>query len=191
MGRCLLAMAALSVPACKRHDPRPEPEAVPTPPVPAQVDGGREGENSIAGSAGGTPFSQIAAAFVIENPESDLATVIYLLSKPVRCIDLSFAGWDRTITGGTLVLELKLLGKSPGTYLAVPSPTLFPGEGAAEWMRTSSDPPPIEVRSQGGEITVDSLDPRGSTTGSFTLEFGKDRLKGNFNAAFCTNGHEP
>jgi hypothetical protein len=157
----------------------------------AQGDGGSQGENTIAGSAGGTPFSQVASAYVIENPESDLATVIYLLSKPVRCIDLSFAGWDRTIANGTLVLELKLLGKSAGMYRAVGESALAPGEGSAEWMRTSSDPPPVEVRSQGGWITLDSLTGRGPATGSFMLGFGPDRLTGKFDASFCPSGHEP
>ncbi len=189
--RCLLVCAALSIPACKRHEPRPGPEAAPSPPAQTPVDSGTEGENAIAGSAGGVPFSQVEAAFVIENPESDLATVIYLLSKPVRCIDLSFAGWDRTITSGTLVLELKILGTSPGRYVAVAAPTLFPGESAAQWMRTSSDPPPVEVRSQGGWIDVDSLSSHGDAKGAFMLAFGANRLTGKFNAAFCPNGHEP
>jgi hypothetical protein len=109
----------------------------------------------------------------------------------VRCLDLSFSGWDRTIANGTLVLELKLLGKAPAAFLAVTTPTLSMGEGAAEWMRASADPPPIEVRSTGGWITLDSLLPRGPTTGTFALDFGTSHLTGGFKAAFCAGGHEP
>jgi hypothetical protein len=43
---------------------------------------------------------------VIESPDSDTTTVIYLLSKPVRCVDLSFSGWDRALGTGSSVLEL-------------------------------------------------------------------------------------
>jgi hypothetical protein len=58
-------------------------------------------------------------------------------------------------------------------------------------MRTSSDPPPVEVRSQGGWITLDSIAGRGPARGSFLLEFGADRLTGKFDASFCPSGHEP
>ncbi len=121
----------------------------------------------------------------------DATTVVYLLSKPVRCMDLSFSGWDRTIADGTSVLELKLQGKVPANFLVVAGPTLSAREAAAEWMRTSADPPPIEVQSRGGWITVDALSPGGPVAGSFALEFGADHLTGRFHAAFCPGGHEP
>lgn len=133
----------------------------------------------------------MAAAFVIESPDSDATTVVYLFSNPVRCLDLSFAGWDHTIANGTLVLELKVLGKDPGAFLAVTGPVLSAREGAAEWMRASGDPPPIEVSSKGGWITLDTVSPRGPATGTFTLDFGSGPLSGSFNAAFCAGGHEP
>jgi hypothetical protein len=189
--RRLLACAALCLLACKDRRPPPSQEVAEVAPVLTPVEDASGEPSRIAGSAGGAPFTHVAAAFVIENPESDATTVVYLFSNPVRCLDLSFAGWDRTITNGTLVLELKLLGKAPGSFLAVTGPTLSTREGAAQWMRASADPPPIEVRSTGGWITLDTLVPGGHTTGTFSLHFGAGPLTGTFDAAFCAGGHEP
>jgi hypothetical protein len=190
-GRRLLPWAAVWLVACKDPPPGPAPEIPSTLPLLAQ-DASEDGEDgTIAGSAGGAPFTRIASAFVIENPESEVTTVVYLFSNPVRCLDLSFSGWDRTITNGTLVLELKLMGKAPGSFLAVSTPTLSMREAAAQWMRASADPPPIEVRSTGGWVTLDTLVPRGPTTGTFSLAFGTGQVTGGFKAAFCAGGHEP
>jgi hypothetical protein len=187
----LLALLALL--ACKDREPSPAPEAVPLSPTPVQVDAPVEeqGPGTITGVAGGTPFTHVAAAFVIEGPESEATTVVYLFSNPVRCLDLSFSGWDRAVSNGTLVLELKLLGKAPGTFLVVTGSTLSVREAAVEWMRTSADPPPVEVRSKGGFITLETLSAGGPATGAFSLDFGASRLTGTFKAAFCAGGHEP
>jgi hypothetical protein len=182
-----VSAVALTLLSCKGHDTRSG--VLPVPPGPSPADDAIE-QNAIAGRAGGAPFTQIAAAFVIESPDSDATTVIYLLSKPARCLDLSFSGWDRTIAKGTLILELKVLEKAPGSFLVVTAPTLSLREGSADWMRTD-EVRPVEMRSTGGWITVDSLSPRGPATGTFSLEFGSDRLTGTFNAAFCAGGHEP
>jgi hypothetical protein len=190
-GRRLSLCAAVWLAACKDPQPGPAPEIPSIVPSPGQDANGADEDGTVAGSAGGAPFTRIASAFVIENPESEATTVIYLFSNPVRCLDLSFSGWDRTITKGTLVLELKLLGKTPGSFLAVSTPTPSMREAAAEWMRASADPPPIEVRSTGGWVTLDTLVARGPTTGTFALAFGRGQLTGGFKAAFCAGGHEP
>ncbi len=185
----LLAIVALL--ACKDRELSAAPESPPPPPAPVPVDAPAEEQGTIAGAAGGVPFTHVAAAFVIESPDSDATTVVYLFSNPVRCLDLSFSGWDRAVSNGTLVLELKLLGKAPGTFISVTDPTLSVREAAAEWMRTSADPPPVEVRSKGGFIKLETLSARGPATGGFSLDFGVSRLTGTFNAAFCAGGHEP
>jgi hypothetical protein len=187
----LALLATIALFACKNREPSPAPENAPLPPAPVAVDASADDQGTIAGAAGGTPFTHVAAAFVIESPDSDATTVVYLFSNPVRCLDLSFAGWDRAVSNGTLVLELKLLGKAPGTFLAVTTPTLSAREAAAEWMRTSADPPPVEVRSKSGFIRLETLSTRGPATGAFSLDFGASRLTGTFKAAFCAGGHEP
>jgi hypothetical protein len=184
-----LSAVALALFACKGRDTKPGTGSPPPPPEPLTEDATEEA-NTIAGSAGGAPFPQVAASFVIESPDSDATTVIYLLSKPARCLDLSFSGWDRTIPKNTLILELKILGKAPGSFLVVTTPDLSLREGSAEWSRTA-EAQPVEVRSTGGWITLDALSPRRPAKGSFMLEFGRDRLTGKFNAAFCAGGHEP
>jgi hypothetical protein len=181
---------ALTLFACKGHDTRSGASAPSVPPGPSLTEDATDEQNTIAGSVGGVPFPQVAAAFVIESPDSDATTVIYLLSKPARCLDLSFSGWDRTIARGTSILELKVLGKAAGSFLVVTAPTLSLREGSADWTRTG-EPQPVEVRSTGGWITLDSLSTRGPATGTFSLELGRDRLTGTFNAAFCAGGHEP
>jgi hypothetical protein len=185
-----LAMAVLAT-ACKDRDLRRVPDAPAAALAIPPVDAGAEEENTIGGSAGGASFTHVAAAFVIESPESEATTVIYLLSKPVRCVDLSFSDWDRTITNGTLVLELKILGKVPGSFLVVSTPTPSTREAVAEWMRASADPSPVEVSSTGGWVVLDSLSSAGPAKGSFALEFGAGQLTGKFNAALCPGGHEP
>ncbi len=194
LARSMPAVALLTILAllaCKDGEPSPAPESAPLPPAPVPVDAPADEQGTIAGAAGGTPFNRVAAAFVIESPDSDATTVVYLFSNPVRCLDLSFSGWDRAVSNGTLVLELKLLGKAPGTFLAVKDGALSVREATAEWMRTSADPPPVEVRSRGGFITLETLSARGPATGAFSLDFGASRLTGTFKAAFCPGGHEP
>src|SRR3984957_19721280 len=189
MGRRFLLCASLCSGACKGRQPRPAPELAV---VPAQTpDDAAEEKSTIAGSVGRMQFTHVADAFVIESPDSDATTVVYLFSNPVRCLDLSFSGWDRTIANGTLVLELKLLGNAPGAFLAVTSSTLSARQEAAEGMGTSAEPPPVEVRSTGGRVTLDALVPRGPATGTFALDFGASQLTGSFKEAFCAGGHEP
>jgi hypothetical protein len=176
--------------ACQGRDPTPA-ELSQDQPGPTQLGDGIEAKSGIAGAVGGSAFDHVAAAFLIESPESERTTVIYLTSNPVQCVDLSFSGWDRLIATGTLVLQLKVVGKLPGRYLAVSPPTVSPREGTAKWIRNERPRPSSEMDAQGGWITIDTLSARGPTRGSFELEFAAGRLIGKFNAVFCPNGHEP
>ncbi len=184
--------AALAMMACKGRDATPAPDLSPAPPAHAQVeDGGPQGGSTVLGSACGAAFTDVEAAYVIESPDSDGTTVIYLFSKPVSCIDLSFSGWERVIPNGTMVLQLKLAGKAPGNYLTVATTPPSAREAAAECMRTSPRGTTSDAPSGGGWITLDSLSARGPATGTFLLEFGAGLLTGRFSAAFCADGHEP
>ena len=184
--------AALCLVACHgRDDPDKATDAPARAPPPHPAGDGAAAESAIAGAVRGAPFTQVASAFRIESPDSDRATVIYLLSRPVRCIDLSFTGWDRALPHGTSVLEIEVLGKTAGSFLAVSSATLSPFEAAVEYERPSPDEPGNETRSTGGWVTIDTLSPQGPAAGTFTLDFGGDHLAGTFNALFCPGGHEP
>jgi hypothetical protein len=124
---------------------------------------------------------------VIESPESDNTTVIYLTSTPVGCVDLSFSGWDRMIGAGTSILQLKVPGMRPGRYRVVMPPT----EATAKWMQSEGARPSSEMDSEGGWISVDAVSARGAAMGTFVVDFAAGRLAGTFNANFCPNGHEP
>jgi hypothetical protein len=151
-----------------------------------------QAENEIAGAVRGIPFTEVAAALVIESPESEDTTVIDLSSDPLPCVDLSFSGWDRCVAAGTSILQLKVRGKLPGRYLAVlPLTLLSSREGTATWMRNERAPASREMDAQGGWITIETLSADGSATGTFDLDFASGRLMGRFHATFCGNGHEP
>ena len=188
----VVVLAAFALLACKGHDANPAPDLPLTALVHARLDdGGARRENAIAGSAAGTAFTTVEAAFVIESPESYATTVIYLLSKPVRCVDLSFSEWERAIPDGTMVLELKVFGNAPGAFLTVTTTPHSPREATADWMRTTPRGAEKVIPSDGGWITIDSLSSHGPATGTFALDFGASQLAGTFNATFCANGHEP
>jgi hypothetical protein len=133
----------------------------------------------------------VATSFVIESPDSNAATVVYLFSKPVRCLDLSFSAWDQALDPNTMVLELDLVGKAPGSYLAVDTPTPSQREAVIRVARASARGGPRELRANGGWLTIDSLSPGGPARGSFAVTFGSHPMSGKFDAAFCPEGHEP
>jgi hypothetical protein len=185
-------LSSFAAMACKGGDATPALGVPAGPPAPARIDdGGRTVESTIAGAVGWVGVADVGAAFVIESPDSDETTVIYVLSKAVPCIDLSFSGWVDALDSGTSVLELKVLGKAPGSFLVVPTPAPSPRQAIAAFSRNSAKGAPYEARSTGGWITLESLSNQGSATGSFDLKFAAGRLTGRFNAAFCPNGHEP
>jgi hypothetical protein len=192
MSRRLVVLSSFASLACKGGDATPALGVPAGPAAPARIeDGARTGDSVVVGAAGGAGFAEVGAAFVVENPDSDETTVIYLLSKTTRCVDLSFSRWVDAIESGTTVLELKVFGKVPGTFLVVTTPTPSGRQATAAVSRTSTKGASNEARSTGGWITLESLPNRDSATGSFDLKFTTGHLTGKFNAAFCPNGHEP
>ncbi len=190
IGRRLVVLSSFAALACKGRDASPA-RSVPVSPLWFAGDSGWTGKSSIAGTVGGTGFAEVGTAFMIESPDSDASTVIYLLSKAVSCIDLSFSGWIDALESGTTVLELEVFCKVPGSFLVVTTPTPSWHQATASLSRTSANGASSEARSTGGWINLDSLSYRGVATGSFDLTFAKGRLTGEFEAAFCQNGHEP
>ena len=148
------------------------------------------GSGGVTGSADGRPFTN-AAAFLIENPDLESTTVLYLFSKPVSCLDLSFSEWDRRLARGTNFLELKIFGRAQRPLPVVMTGTPGPGEAVARYARSAAPETSNETRATGGTITLAMFLPRSSATVSFSLAFEKNRLNGNVTAAFCPGGHEP
>jgi hypothetical protein len=152
-------------------------------------DGG--GSGTIAGAVDGAPFVTVATAFVGSTPDSAQTTVVFILSKAVSCAELATPGWDRRITDGTQLLELKIFGRNPGTFTAVTTVTPAPGEASVNYTLSSTSAVPKEVGASGGTVTLGNIGADGSATGSFALKFGASSLDGMFNAINCPGGHEP
>jgi len=152
---------------------------------------GEKAENAVRGSACGVPLAHVASAFVIEAPDSNATTVIYLISKPVTCLDLSFSGWDRAITSGATVLELKVFGKTPGSFAVGVEPATSRRVAAVECTRTLVGQHTEGAQARGGWVALDTLSPSASATGRFALDFDGSQLSGKFDAEFCPGGHEP
>jgi hypothetical protein len=177
--------------ACHGRDASPSSDASPAPlATHVRDEDTSPGNNVIVGSAGGAAFRTVEAAFVIESPEAAATTVIYLFSKPVSCVDLSFSAWDHALPRETVVLQLKLLGKEPGRFLAVTTPAA-PGEAAAQCMRVTAAGAEHVVAAKGGEISLDSVSVGGPARGRVALNFGATQMGGQFTATFCANSYEP
>jgi hypothetical protein len=144
----------------------------------------------LTGSPDGAPFAN-AAAFVIETPDDESTTVIYVFSRPVRCIDLSFAGWDTHLPGGTTFLELKVSGHAPGTVWAVQAEQPAAGQVVVTYARPFAGGGSREVRASGGTVTLAAVAAHGPASLSLSLTFGAHSLTGDLAALFCPGGHEP
>ncbi len=149
-----------------------------------------DGPNVLGGSPDGMPFIS-ATAFRIETPDMESTTVIYLLSNPVRCLDLSFSDWDRHLPGGTTFLELKFFGNSRGTFWAVNAQVPAPKQVAVTYVKPSARGPSNEVRASGGTVNLDAAPPREAVSLNLSLAFGSHQLTGKITALFCPGGHEP
>ncbi len=149
-----------------------------------------DGAAVLSGSADGVPFTS-ATAFRIETPDMESTTVIYLLSKPVRCLDLSFSDWDRHLPGGTTFLELKFFGHAPGTFWAVNAEIPAPEQVVVRYVKPSATGTSDEVRATGGTVSLDAAAPREAVSLNLSLAFGSHQLTGKIAALFCPGGHEP
>jgi hypothetical protein len=174
---------------CKGKEPAKLPPAPAIPDALATANA-QPGSGVVTGSADGTSFTD-AAAFVIESPDVESTTVIYIFSKPVRCLDLSFSEWDRHLPRGTTFLALKINGPPQRQLNAVKTETPGPGEAVANYARSAAPEIANETRATGGTVTLMAFVPRSYATVSFSLAFGRGPLIGDITAAFCPGGHEP
>jgi len=124
------------------------------------------GKATISGTADGTPFSA-NGSYWLGAPDSADTTVVDVFSKPVACSDLATPGWDTRIPGGTQVLEMKLFGTKPDTFVTTTNPTPGPGEATVNYTLASSMP--TETSASGGSVTVAARDEGKGTTGNFNL----------------------
>jgi hypothetical protein len=187
-----MAAALLGAMACdehqvKRASPDPTvaavPRATPTDSMPE--------DSVVRGSADGKAFPPVAASWVIESPEVEGATVVYLFSRPVACVALSFSGWDSALEDGTAVLAIEMFGSEPGSYLASSASGPSPRAAGAVWMRSARQGASVDLRASSGWVTLNAISRLGAARGSFALTFGSASVTGTFRASFCADGHEP
>jgi hypothetical protein len=187
-----LSVGLVAVLSCDNHRPKEAGESpVPSTPSPVAVNGLAQAKGTVTGSVNGKPFRGVEAAWRIESPDVEGVNVVYLFSSPVRCIDLSFTGWDRGFDNGTTVLALEMFGTTSGDYLVGPGPAPSSHGAIVQWIGPSSHAAPSSITATGGWVVLDASVPRSSTSGSFDVSFGANRLTGTFNASFCAGGHEP
>jgi hypothetical protein len=153
------------------------------------ADGGTLDVGSVRG-ADGALIAPRESSFVIESPDADAATVVYLFSKPVRCLDLSLPGWDKLMGDKTFVLEIVLGGKGPGTY-RVTTTALGPDGASVQVPRSSGRAGGESLQAGDGAVRLESRRPRGAAQGSFDVTVGGRQWLARFDAEYCAGGHQP
>ncbi len=149
------------------------------------------GSGTIAGTVAGHVLAAVKSAYVIGQPDDPSGTtVVYVFDTAVACDALTSAGWDTRIPDGTGVVEMKLLGKSPGTY-AVATGTAQAGQASVNFTLSSQKSTPKELSAQSGSVVLDAKAADGTTPGTFDLGFSDGSARGTFQATACAGGREP
>lgn len=158
----------------------------------SQVDlGPPAGSGTINGTIDARTFDVVAASYIIGAPDDPgRTTVLYVFDSPIACGEIIAAGWDETVPDQSQAIEIKLIGKSPGTY-PVASGLPTSGEADVNYTVTSTSGTPSEVSATAGSVTLDAIDGIASATGRFDLVFPGGMLAGSFTAATCGPGREP
>ncbi len=166
-----------------------------TPDAPVHSPDAPAGSNSISGMVSGTTFTSAMSVYWIGSPDSPSTdTVIYIFDHIVGCDQIVNAGWDTNLVMGTQILELKTVGKAPGTYPETTAATHVPAPGESASSYTVATAGAMDMIASGGSVTLASL---GTATagnfavGTFHVTFGSGALDGAFTAPFCMKGREP
>ncbi|HET6283774.1 MAG TPA: hypothetical protein VFH73_22665 [Polyangia bacterium] len=154
--------------------------------------GGSAGSSGtvITGSADGTPFTTIGSVLWAGMPDVP-STVVYVFSKPIKCSEITAAGWDTTIPAMTQILEVKMMGTTVGPYQPIIKAPRLPAAGEAQVNYTLSGANPTESFSTSGTTAIVKVTAMSTLSGSFDLLFGANALKGTFEATYCAAGREP
>ena len=145
-----------------------------------------------SGAIDGRAFDRVASAWLIGRPDDPARTrVLHLFDQPVKCGEISHTGWDESITDGTQVLELKLIGSTPGDYSVAVDGRPGMGQTDANYTLSSQQGTPSEVSATAGQVTLSSLQDGVSAQGSFELNFPGGGVSGEFDAVYCPGGREP
>ena len=168
------------------------------PPSAAGVEGADAGDvarvevaHGISGAVAGSTFSGGATSLAVAGDAADRRMVVYVFSQPATCLDLSFSGWDEHRPDGTMVVSFEVMNPSPGTFAVTTNEALRSGEASVTFTRWTGAGPPKQLRADRGTVVLRAVTKNRSVAGRVVLWFGRDRLTGDFDATFCSTGHEP
>ena len=162
------------------------------PPGAEGIDGAdAEVAHGISGAVAGSTFSGGATSLAVAGDEADRRMVVYVFSQPATCLDLSFSGWDEHRPEGTMVVSFEVMSPRPGTFAVTTNEALRSGEASVTFTRWTGAGPPRQLRADRGTVVLRAVTNNRSVAGRVVLWFGRDRLSGDFDASFCSTGHEP
>jgi hypothetical protein len=147
------------------------------------------GGGTITGSVNNDPaFATVSVAYLIGASDSPAdTTVVYVFSKAVGCNDISAVGWDTRVPQDAQFVELKMNGTTaPATFTVVTRLSTAPGEANTNYTMAVK-----EQVASGGSVTLATLVPKTSASGSFAVTFQAGKLDGAFDAVWCEKGVEP
>lgn len=163
--------------------------------APASSPDAPPGSNSITGMVGSATFTNAMSAYWIGSPDSPSTdTVIYIFDRPVGCDQIVNAGWDTGLGTGTQILELKMVGKAPGTYPETTAATHVPAHGESASSYTVAAAGAMDMIASGGSVTLASLGTPAAgsfAVGTFHVTFASGALDGTYTGSFCLKGREP
>jgi hypothetical protein len=143
-------------------------------------DMGPVGKGTVAGMVMGTKWTSVSSAFWIGKPGAGSPPgIFFLFESPTNCSAISLYNWDKVI-GNEQVLEFGVKEVAAKTF------SITAREASAAYLHKDFNPDADD-----GTVTITSVMPNVSLTGTYDLKFGTDSLKGSFEAAYCANGVEP
>lgn len=166
-----------------------------TPDAMANLTDAPPGSSSISGMVGGTTFTSAMSVYWVGSPDSPATdTVIYVFDHVVGCDQIVDAGWDTGLSTGTQILELKMVGKTAGTYPQTTAATHVPAPGESASSYTVAAAGAMDMIASGGSVTLTALGAPaagGFAVGTFHVTLGAGALDGRYTAPFCLKGREP
>lgn len=163
--------------------------------APVQLSDAPPGSNVISGSVNGTNFDTTVSVYWIGMPDSPATdTVVYMFDHSVPCDALTNAGWDGTLSSGTQILELKIVGQSPATYPVTQNAQHNPAAGESVAAYTVAGPTATDNFASATSIALSTIGTPAAgqfATGTFQLTVTGGMLSGKYAASYCGTGREP
>jgi hypothetical protein len=138
-----------------------------------------------------SPLKPITSAQWIGLPDDPLTTVVFTFSNPIPCSALQQPAWETRIDAETQVLEMMMIGTTPGTFKITEQPIPATGDAVASRLLTKPPGEALEGLATGGTVTLVELSAHDRARGSFAFEVDGVPLSGEFTATFCPGGREP